>query len=116
LVPCERLKSEEETNCITRKNLSTRDGATRRKTQKTATINNNPAIRPTIGDITINDNVPAQPFGHFDVKISDPNPAFEIAAPAYPPISAWEELVGSPRYQVIRFQETAPTRPASTTH
>ena len=32
-----------------------------------------------------------------------------------PPISAWLELDGSPRYQVIRFQVIAPTRPASTT-
>ena len=32
-----------------------------------------------------------------------------------PPISAWLELDGSPRYQVIRFQVIAPTRPARTT-
>ena len=29
-----------------------------------------------------------------------------------PPISAWLELDGSPRNQVIRFQVIAPTRPA----
>ena len=32
-----------------------------------------------------------------------------------PPISAWLELDGSPKYQVIRFQVIAPTSPASTT-
>ncbi len=30
-----------------------------------------------------------------------------MAAPAYPPISACEELVGNPRYQVIKFHEIA---------
>ncbi len=32
-----------------------------------------------------------------------------------PPISAWLELDGMPRYQVMRFQVIAPTSPASTT-
>ena len=32
-----------------------------------------------------------------------------------PPISAWLELEGRPRYHVIRFQVIAPTRPARTT-
>ena len=32
-----------------------------------------------------------------------------------PPMSAWLELEGRPRYHVIRFQVIAPTRPASTT-
>jgi hypothetical protein len=34
-----------------------------------------------------------------------------MAAPAYPPIKAWEELLGRPKYQVMRFQETAPRSP-----
>src|SRR3954454_14709013 len=44
-----------------------------------------------------------------------PNPAAAIADPATPPISAWLELVGRPRYQVVRFQAIAPISPASTT-
>ena len=36
------------------------------------------------------------------------------AAPTRPPISACEEDEGSPKYQVIRFQVIAPSRPAST--
>ena len=35
-----------------------------------------------------------------------------IAEPMTPPISAWLELDGRPRYHVIRFQVIAPTRPA----
>ena len=37
------------------------------------------------------------------------------AAPTMPPIRAWELEEGSPKYQVIRFQAIAPTRPANTT-
>src|SRR3954462_13395046 len=36
------------------------------------------------------------------------------AAPTMPPISAWEELDGSPKYQVARFQAIAPISPAKT--
>ena len=36
-------------------------------------------------------------------------------APIRPPISAWDELEGMPKYQVMRFQETAPISAASTT-
>ena len=36
------------------------------------------------------------------------------AAPTTPPISACEELDGSPKYQVTRFQAIAPIRPAKT--
>jgi len=38
-----------------------------------------------------------------------------ITDPTSPPISAWEELDGSPKYQVMRFQAMAPTRPQKTT-
>src|SRR5437762_10914422 len=47
---------------------------------------------------------------------SAPNPAFASAAPAKPPMSAWEELVGSPKYHVTRSHAIAPTRPARITH
>src|SRR5919201_3009279 len=42
-------------------------------------------------------------------------PAAAKAEPTTPPIRACEELDGSPKYQVIRFQEIAPIRPAKTT-
>ena len=41
-------------------------------------------------------------------------PAPAMDAPTTPPIRAWLELDGSPKYQVRRFQVIAPTRPAST--
>src|SRR4051812_5554828 len=37
------------------------------------------------------------------------------ADPTTPPISAWDELEGRPRYQVARFQKIAPMSPAKTT-
>jgi hypothetical protein len=42
------------------------------------------------------------------------SPAAEIPAPVIPPIRAWEEDVGRPQYQVIRFQLIAPMREQST--
>src|ERR671914_325906 len=41
-------------------------------------------------------------------------PSATNAAPTTPPISACDELDGSPKYQVIRFQEMAPTSPPNT--
>ena len=42
-------------------------------------------------------------------------PAAAIVEPTTPPINACDELEGSPKYQVARFQTIAPTRPAKTT-
>src|SRR5919204_1848823 len=42
-------------------------------------------------------------------------PAAAKAEPTTPPINACDELDGSPKYQVIRFQEIAPIKPAKTT-
>src|SRR3954449_9950808 len=41
-------------------------------------------------------------------------PTAATADPTTPPISACEELDGSPKYQVARFQAIAPIRPAKT--
>ena len=49
------------------------------------------------------------------VPLDHVEPAAAIAEPTMPPMSAWLELEGRPRYQVIRFQVIAPTSPASTT-
>src|SRR5437899_9730419 len=48
--------------------------------------------------------------------ISDAKPALATAAPANPPMSACEELVGSPQYHVIRSHAMAPQRPARIIH
>ena len=66
--------------------------------------------RPISGAKTMKTSVLYQP-----PAIITATPLFAIAAPAYPPMRACEELLGSPKYQVIRFHEIAPTRPAKTT-
>ena len=45
-------------------------------------------------------------------RITAPKPALAMAAPARPPIRACEELVGSPRYHVIRFHKIGPQQAA----
>src|ERR1043166_3560100 len=62
------------------------------------------------GETTMKMSVLVQP----DTMIAR-NPALAPAAPAYPPNSACDELVGSPRYQVMRFHTIAPIRPAKIT-
>ena len=63
-----------------------------------------------VGAATMNIKVNIQPLA-----IITPKPDFAIAAPAYPPIKACEELLGRPKYQVIIFQAIAPSTPARIT-
>src|ERR1700712_3477494 len=42
-------------------------------------------------------------------------PAAAMVEPMTPPIRAWDELEGMPRYHVIRFHRMPPQRPAKTT-
>jgi hypothetical protein len=52
------------------------------------------------------------PINPSEITACDPSAA--NAAPTTPPISACEELDGSPKYQVIRFHAIAPTSPPKT--
>src|SRR4030042_2157716 len=74
------------------------------------TLNMKPKNKPIVGARTININVLYQPLA-----IITPKPVLTIAAPAYPPMRACEELLGNPKYQVIKFQKIAPQSPARTT-
>ena len=65
---------------------------------------------PITGASTMKISVLVQPDA-----MSDPQPALAIAAPAYPPTRACDELVGRPTHQVIRSQRIAPTRPPKIT-
>ena len=65
---------------------------------------------PSSGEMTMNRTGLTQPL-----RMSAPNPALAIAAPPYPPSSAWLDDVGRPRYQVMRSQTIAPSRPARIT-
>src|SRR5262245_48573879 len=70
-----------------------------------------PTISPISGATTMNTPIFTRPLA-----TSEPNPALATAAPANPPISACEELVGRPQNQVIRSQTIAPMSPATMTH
>ena len=66
--------------------------------------------RPMSGDSMMKTPILRRPS-----EMSTPKPALATAAPAIPPTSACDELVGSPSQNVTRFQPMAPTSPAKTT-
>src|SRR5512134_20717 len=65
---------------------------------------------PSSGLITMNRIGLTQPD-----PMSATAPALATAAPPNPPMSAWEDELGSPKYQVTRFQTIAPISAPSTT-
>src|SRR4051794_14053991 len=67
-------------------------------------------MKATIGATTAGiSTLPTSPSARIASK-----PAAATVEPTTPPISACEELDGSPKYQVIRFQAIAPISPAKT--
>ncbi|OPY16238.1 MAG: hypothetical protein A4E74_01962 [Syntrophus sp. PtaB.Bin075] len=54
---------------------------------------------PMTGETTMKMVVLVMPF-----QTRTSVPPFTIPAPISPPISAWDELLGNPKYQVMRFQ------------
>src|SRR6202140_1123672 len=68
-------------------------------------------IKPAGGEITSESTV----FQNSDARTPPTPCTAAIAAPLSAPTSAWVELLGSPRYQVMRFQTIAPTRAAMIT-
>ena len=91
LVPWPRLKAAEEASWPTRKNLSTRWGRTRRKTQDTPTIRIAPTTIPISGDRTMKMPTFTRPL-----VMRAPGPALASPAPASPPMSECETLIGRP--------------------
>src|SRR5438445_11273809 len=103
LAPWVRLKNAADRGCRRRNHRSTREGGVQRNSQWIATISASPAVRPMSGERKMKMIVLVQPL-----VMMAPKPAFATAAPAYPPTSACDELVGSPKYQVMRSQMIAP--------
>ena len=73
-------------------------------------MSKNPMTSPSTGEMTMNAAILRKPVGMMASQ-----PAFMTAAPANPPISACDELVGRPMYQVRRSQKIAPRRPPRST-
>jgi hypothetical protein len=82
-----------------------------RKIQYSASISRNAPAKPMSGELTIG----TRTFETSPSTLSAPVPAATIVAPRSPPISACELELGSPMYQVTRFQVIAPRRAAATT-
>ena len=93
-----------------RKTRSTRRGEARRKSQKMMIVRIQATTRPISGARMMKISVFVHPEG-----LIAANPARATAAPAYPPMSACEELVGRPKYQVMRSHTMAPKRPPKIT-
>jgi hypothetical protein len=68
-------------------------------------MNKNPQTRPIRGERIMNVTT-SSTVDHLIAA----SPAADIPAPDIPPISAWEEDVGRPKYQVIMFHTIAPIR------
>ena len=107
LPPCASDNKAELVSCATRKNLSAFALVTFWKTLYTSTIKMNPSSMPSDGDSAIAESVSI----HFLPHRSATKPTFDTAAPAYPPMSACDELDGIPNHQVIRFHVIAPSSP-----
>src|ERR1700693_6067421 len=65
-------------------------------------------MKPAGGEMTRESTV----FQNSDARTPPTPCAAAMAAPLSAPTKAWVELLGSPRYQVMRFQAIAPIRAA----
>src|SRR6266516_888252 len=98
-VPCPREYSAADTSCSTRNDLSTRRGKDRRKAHDNATVSSSANKNPMTGATTMKTRVLVQPLAMIAEK-----PDLATAAPAYPPMSACEDEVGSPSHRGARRQ------------
>src|SRR5690348_8246006 len=110
-VPCAREIRAAEPTCPTRKpwpRTSLAADLVIRYTEYVPIAAMRPAItgESTAGIRTL-DTMPC----HFTA----PAPAAAMVDPTTPPISAWDELDGIPRYHVARFHAMPPASPANTT-
>ena len=107
-VPCVNATKPPETSCSRRKTRLILLGERRRMSQVIASIS--AAARKSPANGAISEGISTLSFSPPHLTTS--KPAAAIAEPSTPPISAWLELDGRPRYHVTRFQVIAPTSPA----
>src|SRR5687768_17020773 len=110
-VPCVNATNAPETSWNRRNTRLTLPGERRRISHVIPIINPAPSASPANGAISDGISTFSRSPSHWTTS----NPAAATAEPRTPPISAWLELEGSPRYHVTRFQVIAPTSPAMTT-
>jgi hypothetical protein len=98
-----------ETVCACRNPRLTLCGLRLRNAHMIPSISANAARKPNSGEATIGITTLSRMTPH---STNEPE---ATAAPTRPPIRACDEEDGSPKYQVTRFHEMAPMRPAITT-
>src|SRR3954447_10156002 len=108
-VPWPNAIVAELTICAYRKPRCALCALVRRNDHRSASMKRYPRPNPISGDSTIGMTTLSTIPSHFTDSLA------ASAAPTRPPISAWEEDEGSPKYQVIRFQTMAPISAANTT-
>src|SRR3990170_7303301 len=97
--------------CPGRKSLSTRRGDAFWNRLKTSTISTNPMVMPRSGETTIAESVST----HLRPHTSAAKPPRASAAPAKPPMRAWDDDDGMPKNHVMRFHAMAPISAAAIT-
>src|ERR671914_1258521 len=112
LVPCASASSPPDTTWPPRNPLATGPGwslpTIRYRTRIDTPPTTNASVGATRAGIITFPTTPSP-------KKTASGPSATSMAPTTPPIRAWDELDGSPKYQVVRFQAIAPIRPANTT-
>jgi hypothetical protein len=107
LEPWAKEAVQAESICSLRKLLLTRAGDDPEKIQNKMIITILPIIRPKMGERIRPAKILVKPY-HLTWCI----PKEPITEPVRPPIKAWDELLGMPKYQVKRFQNIALIRAA----
>src|ERR671910_1403461 len=111
LVPWASASNPPDTVWPSRNPLVTGPGRIRPTILYAARIASAPTTNAAIGATTAGiRNCPTTPSAS-----TAPVPTAATVAPTSPPIRAWEELAGRPKYHVIRFQNSAPISAAKTT-
>ena len=87
-----------------------RCGVLRTKSHDTSNIINEPIKKPSKGERKIKNSVLISPL-----EIKDVVPAFANAAPIRPPMSAWDDEEGMPKYHVKKFHVMAANKAPNTT-
>ena len=80
----------------------------------TSSMTRAPSTNPATGESTIGMTMLfTMPFQ--STVPSMPKTVAQRVEPTRPPMRAWDDEEGRPKYQVMRFQQIAPTTPAKTT-
>ena len=104
LAPCEKAMNPAEIGCRRRNHVLTGPCERLRTSQMRPVMSSQAPAKPRSGEPIIG----TMTLSKTPLQMTPSTPAEAIIAPMRPPKSACEELEGMPKYQVARFQTTAP--------